>query len=121
MKGRLILVGQLRGKGPNAVDVDVGAVAVHPVRANLANDVGPVVGHGMDDFFELVEVLRSFGQLVRILGCMHHPPVDTDRLGSDPTKAAGLATSGASSSQHVWFVDDRDRYAEPEFRPDNAD
>jgi len=56
---------------------------VHPVGADLTNNIDTVVCHAMHDLFELFEVVGALGQFVGIDRGVHHPTVHPDLTRSN--------------------------------------
>ena len=76
---RLVLLRHLSGEAHDVVVV--GAVGVHPVRADLTDDISTRLRHRVHIVLEQVKVVRSLFERVGVLRRMEQATVDADRAG----------------------------------------
>jgi hypothetical protein len=65
-----------------------GALAVYPVGAYLAANVGAIVRHAVHELLEQMKVIHALLQFVLVLGNVQHAPVRTDIVGADAQEIA---------------------------------
>ena len=75
----LVLLRHLGGETHDVVMV--GAVGVHPVRADLTDDISTRLRHRVHIVLEQVKVVRSLFERVGVLRRMEQATVDADRVG----------------------------------------
>ncbi len=76
---RLVLLRHLGGEAHDVVVI--GAVGVHPVRADLADDIGAHLRHAVHIILEQVEVVHSLFERVGLPRRMEQATVYADRVG----------------------------------------
>jgi sigma-B regulation protein RsbU (phosphoserine phosphatase) len=120
--GVRMIVGDVRGKGLDAVQLAAAVVGAFRQAALTVPDLGAVAStldevvhavSGEEDF--VTAVLAEFHDDggVAFVNCGHHPPLQVDAGGAhlvdvgDPAPPLGLGVSGARQSRAVWSVGSR--------------